>query len=86
MWVGGVADSQRRSNPLNPPHKKNKKEITPKFAFFIPEFHLLSFSQISQKPLGGWVVSHIWGNFPPKKLFFTFPRKNKPNFIFVIKK
>ena len=35
---------------------------------FRPEFHL-SFSQISQKPWGGWVGSHIWENFPQKNVF-----------------
>ena len=43
--------------------KKNK--ITPKIA----EFHLL-FSQISQKPWGGWVDKHIWERSPKKKHFF----------------
>ena len=32
MWVGGVADSQTRSKPLQAP------QITPKIAFFDPNF------------------------------------------------
>ena len=34
----------------------------------------LSFSQISQKPRGGWVGKHIWERSPKKKLFLdAFP-------------
>ena len=45
MWV---ADSQTRAKPLktSPNHPENR--------LFRPEFYL-SFSQISQKPWGGWV-------------------------------
>ena len=57
MWVGGVADSQTGSKPLKTP--QNHPENRP----FWPEFYL-SFSQISQKPWGKWVGSHIWENFP----------------------
>ena len=63
MWVGGVADSQTRSKPLKttPNHPKNRP--------FLPEFHLL-FSQISQKPLGGWVNRFGTLGDIPKKVFF----------------
>ena len=52
MWVGRVADSQTRPNPLKTPpnHRENR--------LFRPEFHL-SFSQISQKPWGGWLGEEI---------------------------
>ena len=68
MWVGGVADSQTRSKPLKTP--PNHPENRP----FRPEFHL-SFSQISQKPWGGWVGKQIWERSPKKKRFFfgSFP-------------
>ena len=33
MWMGGVADSQTRSEPLKTP-----PQITPKIAFFDPNF------------------------------------------------
>ena len=36
---------------------------------FWPKFHL-SFSQISQKPWGGWVGKQIWERFPKKKRVF----------------
>ena len=63
MWVGGVADSQTRSKPLrtSPNYPENR--------IFRPEFHL-SFSQISQKPWGGWVGKHIWERYPKKNVFF----------------
>ena len=68
MWVGGVADSQTRSKPLKttPNHPKNRP--------FLPEFHLL-FSQISQKPLGGWVNRFgTLGDIPKKSFFWAgFP-------------
>ena len=63
MWVGRVADSQTRPNPLeNPPnHRKN--------CLFRPEFHLL-FSQITKTlGWGGWVGKQIWENFPKKTIF-----------------
>ena len=65
MWVGGVADSQTRSKPLKPPpnHPENR--------FFRPKFHL-SFSQISQKPWGGW-VNRFGKGLPKRKFFYTFP-------------
>ena len=53
MRVGGVADSQTRSKPLKTP--QNHLESRP----FRPKFHL-SFSQISQKPWGGWLGKQIW--------------------------
>ena len=65
MWVGGVADSQTRSKHLktSPNHPENR--------IFRPEFHL-SFSQISEKPWGGWV--NRFGRALPKKTFFLrFP-------------
>ena len=62
MWVGGVADSQTRSKPLKTP--PNHPENRP----FWPEFHL-SYSQISQKPWGGWVGKQIWDDFPKKNGF-----------------
>ena len=66
MWVGGVADSQTRPKLLKTPrnHPENRN--------FWPEFHVL-FSQISQSPWGGWVGSHIWGNFPQKIIFLRLP-------------
>merc|ERR1712020_495016 len=63
MWVGGVAVSQTRSKPLKTP--PNHPENRP----FRPEFHL-SFSQISQKPWGGWGGKQIWERSPKKKRFF----------------
>ena len=65
MWVGGV-DSQTRSKPLKTPPKPPRKSP------FRPKFHLL-FSQISQKPWGGWV--NRFGKDIPKKTFFfgSFP-------------
>ena len=63
MWVGGVAVSQTRSKPLKTPpnHPENR--------LFRPEFHLL-FSQISQKPLVGWVGKQIWERSPKQNRFF----------------
>ena len=69
MWVGGVADSQTRSKPLK------KKTNCPENRLFRPKFHL-SFSQISQKPWGGWVSKQISERSPKKKFFYfvgTFP-------------
>ena len=40
----------------------------PENRLFWPEFHL-SYSQISQKPLGGWVSKQIWENFHKKERF-----------------
>ena len=53
MWMGGVADSQTRSEPLKTPPNQPENRL------FRPKFHL-SFSQISQKPWGGWVGKQIW--------------------------
>ena len=67
MWVGGVAVSQTRSKPL----KKN--QITPKIAFFDPNF-TFRFSKSHKNPgVGGWV--NTFGKDLPKKRFFfyTFP-------------
>ena len=68
MWVGGVADSQTRSKPLKTPQN------CPENRLFRPKFHL-SFSQISQKPWGGWVGKQIWERYPKKNGFFfgSFP-------------
>ena len=63
MWVGGVADSQTRSKPLKTPPN------CPENRLFRPKFHLL-FSQISQKPWGGWVGKQIWERYPPQKTCF----------------
>ena len=65
MWVGGVADSQTRFKPLKTPpnHPENR--------LFRPKFHL-SFSQILQKPWGGWVGKQIWERFPKIKLIFLY--------------
>ena len=63
MWVGGVADSQTRSKPLKTPPN------CPENRLFRPKFHL-SFSQISQKPWGGWVGKQIWEKYPKKNVFF----------------
>ena len=60
IWVGGVADSQKRSKPLKPPppnHSENRR--------LKPEFHL-SRSQISQEPQVGWIGPRIWENFAQK--------------------
>ena len=70
MWVGGVADSQTRSKPLKTPPN------CPENRLFRPKFHL-SFSQISQKPWGGWVGKQIWERSPKKNgyFFYSFPKK-----------
>ena len=39
---------------------------------FRPVFHL-SFSQISQKPWGGWMGKQIWERSPKKRCFFWTP-------------
>ena len=68
MLVGGVADSQTRSKPLKYPPN------CPENRLFRPKFHL-SFSQILQKPWGGWVGKHIWERSSKKAgFFYTFPR------------
>ena len=66
MWVGGVTDSQTRSKPLKTPQNHPENRL------FRPEIHLSS-SQISQKPLGGWVGKQIWEWSPQKKVFFWIP-------------
>ena len=63
MWVGGVADSQTRSKPFKTPPN------CPENRLFRPKFHL-SFSQISQKPWGGWVGKQNWERSPKKKRVF----------------
>merc|ERR1712218_373671 len=63
IWVGGVADSQTRSKPFKTPPN------CPENRLFRPKFHL-SFSQISQKPWGGWVGKQIWERSPKKNGFF----------------
>ena len=50
MWVGRVADSQTRPNPL---------KITAKIAFFDPNFNL-RFPKSRKNP---WVGKHIWERF-----------------------
>ena len=64
MWVGGLADSQTRSKPFNPP-----PQITPKIAFFDPKF-TFNFSKSHKNPgVGGWV--HTFGKtFPNETVFF----------------
>ena len=68
MWVGRVADSRTRPNPLKTPPNHRENHL------FQPEFHL-SFSQISQKSWGGLV--NIFGKDLPKKTFFldAFPKR-----------
>ena len=51
--------------PQNPPN-------CPEKFLFLPKFHL-SFSQISQKPWGGWVVKQIWERFPKFFFFLQLP-------------
>ena len=68
MWVVRVADSRTRPNPLKTPPNHRENHL------FRPEFHL-SFSQISQKPWGGWVGKQCFQNtfgkdLPKKRLFF----------------
>ena len=74
MWVGGVADSQTRSKPLE------TLPNCPKNRLFRPKFHLL-FSQISQKPWGGWVGGweNTFGKDLPKKTFFLTPSLSNDN-------
>ena len=50
--------------PLKPPPK------SPRICLFWSKF-LLSFSQISQKPWGGWVGKQIWERSPKKNVLFT---------------
>ena len=64
MWVGGVADSHPRSKTLK------KKPNHPENRLFRPKVHL-SFSQITQKPWGGWVLKQIWER-SPKNFFVCF--------------
>ena len=71
MWVGGVADSQTRFKPLQTPPN------FPKNRLFRPKFHL-SFSQISQKPWGGWVSKQIWERYPKKNVFLAASHKQQP--------
>ena len=61
-WLGWLIPKQG-PNPSKPP------QITPKNRLFRPEFHL-SFSQISQKPWGGWVSKQIWERSPKKSFFW----------------
>ena len=68
MWVGGVADSQARSKPLNPPpnHPENRL-FDPNFTFCSPKFH-------KNPGVDGWV--NRFGRDLPKKEFFldAFPK------------
>ena len=57
-WGGWFPNGQTRSRP---------PQITPKIAFFNPNF---TFSQTSQKPWGGRVVIQIWEKFPKKTVLF----------------
>ena len=65
-WVGWLIPKQG-PNPSKPPPNCSENR------FFRPKFHL-SFSQISQKPWGGWV--NRFGKGLPKKTFFwdIFPK------------
>ena len=59
MWVGGVADSQTRSKPL---------KITPKIAFFDPNFTFCFPKSYKNPGVGGWL--NRFGKGFPKKVFF----------------
>ena len=60
MWVG---DSQTRSKPLKTP------QITPKIAFFDPNF-TFRFPKSHKNPgVGGW-VNRFGKGFPKKTFFF----------------
>ena len=63
-WVGWLTPKQG-PNPSKPPPN------CPENRLFRPKFHL-SFSQISQKPWGGWVGKQIWERSPKKNQFFFF--------------
>ena len=63
MWVGGVADSQTRSKPLKTP------QISPKIAFFDPNF-TFHFPKSHKNPgVGGWFHT-FRKTFPKKERFY----------------
>ena len=64
MWVGGVADSQTRPKPIKTP------QITPKIAFFDPNFTFRSPKSHKNPGVGGWV--NRFGRDLPKKNGFFF--------------
>ena len=49
-----------------------KKTNHPENRLFRPKVHL-SFSQITQKPWGGWVLKQIWERSPKKNVFLRLP-------------
>ena len=57
-WVGGVSDSQTRSNP----------QINPKIVFFDPNFTFGVPKSHKIPGVGGWV--HRFGKTFPKKTFY----------------
>ena len=59
MWVGGVADSQTRSKPLNTP------QITPEIALFDPNFTFCSPKSHKNPDLGEILKKNVF--------FYTFP-------------
>ena len=79
-WKGCAVHTQPRPEKCNFDVKLLKKALQkttpnhPKNRPFLPEFHLL-FSQISQKPLGGWVNRFgTLGDIPKKSFFWAgFP-------------
>ena len=69
MWVCGVADSQTRSKPLK------KKQITPKIAFFDPNF-TFRFPKSHKNPGVGGLVNRFGKGLPKKRNFFgSFPKQ-----------
>ena len=60
MWVGGVADSQTRSKP---------PKITPKIAFFDPNFTFRTPKSHKNPGVGGW-VNRFGRDLPKKTVFF----------------
>ena len=63
------------------PNRHKTPKNYPENRLFWPEYHL-SFSQISQKPWGGWVGKQIWERSPKKtRLFFLTPSLIKIQFI-----
>ena len=68
MWVGGAADSQTRFKPLRPP------QITPKIAFFDPNF-TFRFPKSHKNPGVGEWENRFGKDIPKKKRFFfgSFP-------------
>ena len=77
MWVGGVADSQTRSKPLKTP------QITPKIAFFDPNF-TFRFPKSHKNPgVDGW-VNRFGRDLPKKGFLFVGGSSNDKEWLWII--